>query len=103
VRDVTEIILANPAIEVVGDVQSQWVGPASFSFKAEVDFDGTYLAASLQPRYDPCLQDGGMCVSLLYGFRAMRGCPFCSVVRRYEPLFTKSRSLKDDLPVLLAL
>ena len=51
VRDVTEIILANPAIEVVGDVQSQWVGPASFSFKAEVDFDGTYLAASLQPRY----------------------------------------------------
>ncbi len=49
-RDVTEIILANPAIEVVGDVQSQWVGPASFSFKAEVDFDGTYLAASLQPR-----------------------------------------------------
>ena len=51
-KSVTDLILANPSIEFVGDVQSQWVGPASFSFKAEVDFDGTYLAASLQPRYE---------------------------------------------------
>ena len=50
IKDMTSLILANPSIEYVGDVQSQWVGPASFSFKAEVDFDGTYLAASLQPR-----------------------------------------------------
>lgn len=31
-------------------VQSQWVGPYTFSFKAEVDFDGTYLAAQLRSR-----------------------------------------------------
>ena len=29
----------------------RWTGPETFSFKAEVDFDGTYLAAQLMPRY----------------------------------------------------
>jgi len=32
-------------------VQSQWTGPDTFSYKAEVDFDGTYLAAKLMPVY----------------------------------------------------
>lgn len=29
-------------------MQSQWVGTHTFAFKAEVDFDGTFLAAKLQ-------------------------------------------------------
>jgi zinc transporter 9 len=37
--------------EVHGE-QSQWVGPSSFSYKAEVDFDGTWLAAQLYERYE---------------------------------------------------
>ena len=38
-------------VTIVYSIQSQWTGPETFSFKAEVDFDGTYLAAKLHPRY----------------------------------------------------
>ncbi|CAM9562936.1 unnamed protein product, partial [Hapterophycus canaliculatus] len=31
-------------------VQTQWVGTHTFAFKAEVDFDGTFLAAKLKFR-----------------------------------------------------
>jgi hypothetical protein len=51
VDGITNILLAKPSIEFVGEVQSQWVGPSTFSYKAEVDFDGTYLAANLQPKW----------------------------------------------------
>ena len=37
-------------------VQSQWVGPSTFSYKAEVDFDGAYLSARLQDKYAPLFQ-----------------------------------------------
>lgn len=48
---IENILLRQPAIDNVHSVKSQWNGPDSFSYKAEVDFDGTYLAAKLLPRY----------------------------------------------------
>merc|ERR1712176_1572483 len=35
----------------VHSVQSQWTGLSTFSYKAAIDFDGTYLAARLMSRY----------------------------------------------------
>jgi zinc transporter 9 len=43
--------LSRRSIDHVHSIQSQWTGPETFSFKAEVDFDGTFLAAKLMPRY----------------------------------------------------
>ena len=45
--EIREMLLARPGIDAVHAVQSQWVGPKTFSFKAEVDFDGTFLAAQV--------------------------------------------------------
>lgn len=54
-KDITEgiekVLLNRRSIDNVQSVQSQWTGPETFSFKAEVDFDGTFLAAKLMPRY----------------------------------------------------
>jgi zinc transporter 9 len=49
---IERILLSQRSIDAVYSVQSQWTGPDSFSFKAEVDFDGTYLAAMLMPKYE---------------------------------------------------
>ncbi len=51
VDGINEILMQRDSIESVHSVQSQWTGPYSFSYKAEVDFDGTYLAAKLMDRY----------------------------------------------------
>jgi len=51
IAGIEKMLLAHPSIDSVHSVQSQWTGPESFSYKAEVDFDGTYLAAKLMPRY----------------------------------------------------
>lgn len=51
IDDIERIITARRSIDHVSNIQSQWTGPETFSFKAEVDFDGTYLAAHLMPRY----------------------------------------------------
>lgn len=48
---IESIIKGRRSIENVSSIQSQWTGPETFSFKAEVDFDGTYLSALLMPRY----------------------------------------------------
>lgn len=48
---IESIIKSRRSIENVTSIQSQWTGPETFSFKAEVDFDGTYLSALLMPRY----------------------------------------------------
>ncbi|CAM9349807.1 unnamed protein product [Sphacelaria rigidula] len=48
---IKKILMSRGSIEQLHQVQSQWVGPYTFSFKAEVDFDGTYLAAQLRSRY----------------------------------------------------
>lgn len=45
-------------------VQSQWVGTHTFAFKAEVDFDGTFLAAKLKlnTRHVSVIVMSGTCV-----------------------------------------
>lgn len=48
---IERILLNRRSIDNVHSVQSQWTGPETFSYKAEVDFDGTFLAATLMPRY----------------------------------------------------
>lgn len=50
-QGIKKILLSRPAIDEVHSEQTQWVGPNSFTYKAEVDFDGTYLAAKLMNRY----------------------------------------------------
>lgn len=50
-EDIEKILLNRRSIDNVYSVQSQWTGPDTFSYKAEVDFDGTFLAAKLLPRY----------------------------------------------------
>lgn len=40
------------SVDEVHSEQSQWVGPSAFTYKAEVDFDGTWLAAQLYKRYE---------------------------------------------------
>lgn len=49
--DIGKILLSRRSIDNIRSVQSQWTGPETFSYKAEVDFDGTYLAAKLMPIY----------------------------------------------------
>jgi solute carrier family 30 (zinc transporter), member 9 len=51
VEDIGKILLNRRSIDSIRSIQSQWTGPESFSYKAEVDFDGTYLAAKLMPIY----------------------------------------------------
>jgi len=51
VTGIEKMLLTHRSIDHVHSVQSQWTGPETFSFKAEVDFDGTFLAAKLMPRY----------------------------------------------------
>ena len=51
--DINSMLMSRPSIEAVHSVQSQWVGPSAFNYKAEVDFDGTYLAAQLHRNYEP--------------------------------------------------
>jgi solute carrier family 30 (zinc transporter), member 9 len=51
VEDIGKILLSRRSIDSIRSVQSQWTGPETFSYKAEVDFDGTYLAAKLMPIY----------------------------------------------------
>ena len=51
IAGIEKILLSRKSIDSVHSVQSQWTGPETFSYKAEVDFDGTYLAAKLMPRY----------------------------------------------------
>jgi len=54
-KEITEgienILRSRRSIDNVHSVQSQWTSSDSFSYKAEVDFDGTFLAAKLMPRY----------------------------------------------------
>eukprot|EP01027_Heterolobosea_sp_BB2_P016294 GEZU01023199.1.p1 GENE.GEZU01023199.1~~GEZU01023199.1.p1 ORF type:complete len:268 (+),score=44.70 GEZU01023199.1:99-902(+) len=45
---IQKIIRSRKSIEAVYAVQSQWVGPSAFSYKAEIDFNGHYFAKQLQ-------------------------------------------------------
>jgi zinc transporter 9 len=51
VKGIHDIIMKQRSIDGIRSVQTQWIGPDSFSYKAEVDFDGTYIAAKLLPSY----------------------------------------------------
>jgi solute carrier family 30 (zinc transporter), member 9 len=51
VDDIGKILLNRRSIDSIRSIQSQWTGPDTFSYKAEIDFDGTYLAAKLMPIY----------------------------------------------------
>lgn len=50
--DIEKILKSRRSIDAVMSVQSQWTGPESFSYKAEVGFDGTFLAAKLMPTHE---------------------------------------------------
>ncbi|KAJ1448393.1 cation efflux family-domain-containing protein [Pelagophyceae sp. CCMP2097] len=53
VDGIEALLRSRSAVEHVHSVQSQWVGPDAFSYKCEVDFDGTWIAAQLYSRYEP--------------------------------------------------
>ena len=41
--EIKNILEQRPGIDRVGSVRTQWLGPTKFSYKADVDFDGTYV------------------------------------------------------------
>lgn len=54
--DIGRLIRSRPGVDDVHTVQSMWVGPTAFSYKCEIDFDGTWIAATLFDRYAPRFQ-----------------------------------------------
>jgi solute carrier family 30 (zinc transporter), member 9 len=48
---IAAILLESRSIDSIRSVQSQWTGIDTFSYKAEIDFDGTFVAAKLMPIY----------------------------------------------------
>lgn len=53
VQDIRQLLKNRPAISAVHDVQSQWIGPSAFAFKAECDFNGQEIAKRLEELYIP--------------------------------------------------
>eukprot|EP00730_Choanoeca_flexa_P003621 TRINITY_DN11456_c1_g3_i1.p1 TRINITY_DN11456_c1_g3~~TRINITY_DN11456_c1_g3_i1.p1 ORF type:complete len:889 (+),score=222.67 TRINITY_DN11456_c1_g3_i1:1-2667(+) len=51
-RTIRRKIKQRVSVDEVHSEQSQWMGAATFSYKAEVDFDGTWLAAQLFNQYE---------------------------------------------------
>lgn len=49
--DIERILLSRRSIDSIRSVKSQWISSDAFSYKAEIDFDGTYLAAKLMRVY----------------------------------------------------
>lgn len=98
-EDIEKILLTRRSIDNIGSVQSQWISSDTFSYKAEVDFDGTYLAAKLMPIVScgfPFVKR-----SLFYAFSLTH---FVFLIQ-YQHEFTKiqdSLSSHGDLQVLLA-
>lgn len=52
VDDIDRLIRTRPGVDGVHSAQSMWVGPSAFSYKCEVHFDGTWIAAQLYDRYE---------------------------------------------------
>ena len=48
---IRQILLARPSIEAAVLLQSRWVGPSTFVYRAEVDFDGAWFASELESHY----------------------------------------------------
>lgn len=53
-------LLSRDAIKRVGSIETAWEGPVSFSFKADIDFDGSYIANILYDHYKDKFQDCSM-------------------------------------------
>ncbi len=51
------ILVSRPSIDYVHRIQSRWVGPSTFAYKAEVDFDGRWFANELDAMYGPVFRD----------------------------------------------
>lgn len=56
-NEITCIVRGRRSIDNVHNVSSQWLSPKAFSFHAEIDLDGTYLAANLYSLYKPFFSD----------------------------------------------
>ena len=50
-QDIASILKARPSVVSVKAIQSAWEGPYSFYFKADVDFNATYIAQTLHHKY----------------------------------------------------
>ena len=105
VDDIEALLVARPAIDDVHSVQSQWVGPDAFSYKCEVDFDGTWIAAQLfdkRVRRVPPAGRSDRGSSSRLEPRRRREAPE-DPLARYEPRFKRAqRALDDELPTLLS-
>jgi hypothetical protein len=53
VGDIAQMLSARPAILQIYGIQCEWVGPASFAFRAELDFDGHHFARALEREWAP--------------------------------------------------
>ena len=63
VNDIRGMLKKRPAINAVYDVQTQWLSPTAFSFKAEVDFDGYILSQRLENDYLPRFREATTAVA----------------------------------------
>ena len=50
--DIVEYLLSRDAVKRVGAIETAWEGPVSFSFKADIDFNGSYIASVLLDSYE---------------------------------------------------
>jgi cation diffusion facilitator family transporter len=57
VSDIKSMLSSRRAISAVYDVQTQWISPNAFSFKAECDFDGLALSERLYDGYIDLFRD----------------------------------------------
>ena len=56
-QDIRKILKRRPSVDAMYSEQSQWVGSTTFSYKAEVDFDGTWLASQVFEKYENVFLD----------------------------------------------
>eukprot|EP00039_Didymoeca_costata_P015193 m.254337 g.254337 ORF g.254337 m.254337 type:complete len:874 (+) comp16171_c0_seq4:403-3024(+) len=56
-KGIRKILLQRRSVDTVFAAQTQWIGPSAFAFNAEVDFDGTYLAAQIYSKYELEIQE----------------------------------------------
>eukprot|EP00744_Colponema_vietnamica_P026478 GILI01039302.1.p1 GENE.GILI01039302.1~~GILI01039302.1.p1 ORF type:complete len:420 (-),score=101.20 GILI01039302.1:71-1153(-) len=51
-EDIRRIILSRPSVNAVKSIDSYWISPTTFNYKAEVDFRGIFLAAKAIRPYE---------------------------------------------------
>eukprot|EP00040_Diaphanoeca_grandis_P012615 m.63899 g.63899 ORF g.63899 m.63899 type:complete len:904 (-) comp23361_c0_seq1:265-2976(-) len=64
IQEIRTILMRRGSVDSILSAQSQWIGPSAFAYSAEVDFDGTYLAAQVYQRYEEeikmCVEAGNL-------------------------------------------